>query len=232
MRVSDESELVRAFKEQIALENELEDAKNRLSLQPDFNLPDAFDLLDRYNLGSLSANDLSDSLAVNGVYALSEDVFLFVKRYDRNADGRIASSEFSDAFMPKNASYATTLQLRRAHYSLLRAPRHEYFSSYTRELFFKTIRIHFSVESSAENIRRRLLARPGFNPSDAFTAVDSDRNGFITRDEFKGILREYGFFPTETELQWLVDRYDRDHDGRITYSEFAEEIYPKSPSRR
>jgi Ca2+-binding EF-hand superfamily protein len=109
MRVSDESELVRAFKEQIALENELEDAKNRLALQPDFNLPDAFDLLDRYNIGSLSANDLSDSLALNGVYALSEDVFLFVKRYDRNADGRIAQSEFSDAFMPKNASYATSL---------------------------------------------------------------------------------------------------------------------------
>ena len=70
MRVSDESELVRAFKEQIALENELEDAKNRLALQPDFNLPDAFDLLDRYNLGSLSANDLSDSLTTNGVYAV------------------------------------------------------------------------------------------------------------------------------------------------------------------
>jgi hypothetical protein len=70
MRVSDESELVRAFKEQIALENELEDAKNRLALQPDFNLPDAFDLLDRYNLGSLSANDLSDSLAANGAYAV------------------------------------------------------------------------------------------------------------------------------------------------------------------
>jgi hypothetical protein len=134
--------------------------------------------------------------------------------------------------LPKNASYATSLQLRRANYSLLRVPRSEYFSVYTRDLFFKTIRIHFSVEQSAENIRRRLLGRPGFNPSDAFTAVDSDRNGFITRDEFKGILREYGFFPTETELQWLVDRYDRDHDGRITYSEFAEEIYPKSPSRR
>ena len=70
MRVSDESELVRAFKEQITLENELEDAKNRLALQPDFNLPDAFDLLDRYNRGSLSAHELSDSLSVNGVYAV------------------------------------------------------------------------------------------------------------------------------------------------------------------
>ena len=232
MRIDDESELVRGFKEQITLENELEDAKNRLALQPDFNLPDAFDLLDRHLFSTLSATELSDSLAVNGVYTISEDVFLFIKRYDRNADGRINYAEFSDAFMPKSASISTSLQLRRAHYSIIRAPRSEYFSSYTRELFFKTLRVHFSVESSAENLRRRLLRRPGFSASDAFTAVDSDRNGFITRDEFKRILREYGFFPTETELQWLVDRYDRDRDGRISYSEFTEEILPKSPSRR
>lgn len=232
LKVDDENELVRAFKEQISLENELEDAKNRLALQSDFNLPDAFDLLDRHVLGQLSANELSDSLASNGVYALSEDVYLFVKRYDRNLDGRVSYSEFSDAFLPKNASYSTTLQLRRAHYSILRVPRSDYFSSYTRELFFKTLRVHFSVEASAENLRRRLLRRPGFSASDAFSAVDKDRNGFITRDEFRGILREYGIWVTETEIQWLVERYDRNQDGRISYSEFIEEILPKSPSRR
>jgi hypothetical protein len=74
MRYDDESELVRGFKEQISLENELEDAKNKLALQPDFNLPDAFDLLDRHMFSSLSATELSDSLVVNGVYAISEDV--------------------------------------------------------------------------------------------------------------------------------------------------------------
>jgi len=134
--------------------------------------------------------------------------------------------------MPKSASHSTSLQLRRANYSILRVPRHEYFSSYTRELFWKTLRVHFSVEASAENLRRRLLRRPGFSASDAFTAVDSDRNGFITRDEFRRILREYGIYVSETEIQWLVERYDRDHDGRISYSEFVEEILPKSPSRR
>lgn len=89
MRLDDESDLVRGFKEQITLENELEDAKNRLALQPDFNLPDAFDLLDRHLLGSLTATELGDSLASNGVYTISEDVFLFVKRYDRNGDSRV-----------------------------------------------------------------------------------------------------------------------------------------------
>ena len=93
MKADDENELVRAFKEQIALENELEDAKNRLALQPDFNVPDAFDLLDRHHLGSLTATELSDSLASNGIYAVSEDVFLFVKRYDRNQDSRLSYGE-------------------------------------------------------------------------------------------------------------------------------------------
>ena len=232
MKVSDENELVRAFKEQISLENELEDAKNRLALQPDFNVPDAFDLLDRHLFGSLSATELGDSLASNGIYTVSEDVFLFVKRYDRNHDGRLNYSEFQDALMPKSVSHATSLQLRRPHYSILRVPRHEYFSSYTRELLWKTLRVHFSVEASAENLRRRLLIRPGFSASDAFAAVDQDRNGFITRDEFRGILREYGVFPTETEISWLIERYDRDRDGRISYTEFVEEILPKSPSRR
>ena len=232
LKADDESELVRGFREQIQLENELEDAKNRLALQPDFNVPDAFDLLDRYNLGSLTATELSDSLASNGIYTSSEDVFLFVKRYDRNHDSRLHSYEIQEALMPKSASHATSLQLRRAHFSILRAPRHEYFSSYTRELFWKTLRVHFSVEASAENLRRRLLRRPGFSASDAFAAVDQDRNGFITRDEFRAILREYGFYQTETEINWLLERYDRDRDSRISYSEFVEEILPKSPSRR
>ena len=181
LKGDDENELVRGFREQITLENELEDAKNRLALQSDFNLPDAFDLLDRHILGQLSSTELGDSLASNGIYANSEDVFLFVKRYDRNLDGRLNFTEFSEAFQPKQASLSTTLQLRRAHYSVLRAPRSEYFTSYTRELFFKTLRVHFSVEASAENLRRRLIRRPGFNAGDAFVAVDADRDGFITQ---------------------------------------------------
>ena len=94
----------------------MEDAKNRLALQPDFNLPDAFDLLDRHVFSTLSATELSDSLAINGVYTISEDVFLFIKRYDRNGDGRINYAEFSDAFMPKSASISVS------HHSKPRLP--------------------------------------------------------------------------------------------------------------
>ena len=80
-------------------------------------------------------------------------------------------------------------------------------------------------------MRKRLFRRPVFNAYDAFAACDADKNGFITRDEFKSLLREYGFYSTDTELSWLIDRYDKNFDGKISYSEFMDEIMPKSPSR-
>jgi Ca2+-binding EF-hand superfamily protein len=43
------------------------------------------------------------------------------------------------------------------------------------------------------------------------------------------MLKEYGFYATDSEITWLIDRYDKNRDGRISYSEFIDEILPKSP---
>ena len=81
-------------------------------------------------------------------------------------------------------------------------------------------------------IREDLNRSRNFSLHDAFSAIDQDRDGYITRNEFKDILKEYGFYALETEVTWLIDRYDRDRDGRVSYSEFLDEILPKSPSKR
>ena len=232
LKQDDEEELVRAFKEQISLEKELEDAKVRLALQPDFNLMDAFQMLDRTAKGYVRGLELADVLSDLGTYAYKDNVYLFVRRYDKNTDGRLLYSEFCDAFTPKTSSHSITLNSRSAYYLHQGYPKNEYFTRDTRELYLRTFKVHFSVEESAELLRKRLLRRPGFSAHDAFTACDTDKNGYITRDEFKGILREYGFYALDNEVTWLIDRYDRNRDGRISYSEFIDEILPKSPSRR
>jgi len=54
LKTEDEEELVRAFKEQISLEKELEDAKLKLSQQSDFNLMDGFQCIDKAARGNVT----------------------------------------------------------------------------------------------------------------------------------------------------------------------------------
>jgi len=82
LKHDDEEELIRAFKEQINLEKELEDARIRLAMQPDFNLMDAFQMFDLDKKGWFNAPELLDALREHGVYADRESVNLFVRRYD------------------------------------------------------------------------------------------------------------------------------------------------------
>jgi len=106
LKQDDEEELVRAFKEQIALEKELEDAKIRLAMQVDFNLMDGFQMIDKNAKGWVSTPELVDSLAELGLYAHKDDVYLFVRRYDKDSDGRLLYSDFCDAFTPKAYHHA------------------------------------------------------------------------------------------------------------------------------
>jgi len=73
-------------------------------------------MLDRTAKGWVTAPELVDILNELGLYAHRDDVYLFVRRYDKNSDGRLLYSEFCDAFTPKSAHHASTLNLRKAYY--------------------------------------------------------------------------------------------------------------------
>jgi Ca2+-binding EF-hand superfamily protein len=193
---------------------------------------DAFQMLDRTAKGWVTAPELAEAVSDLGVFVNRDDVYLFVRRYDKDSDGRLLYSDFCDAFSPKTPSHSTTLNMRKAYYLHHSYPKNEYFTRDTRDYLLKTFKVHFTVEESAELLRKRLSRRPSFNVHDAFMTCDQDKNGYITRDEFKGILKEYGFYATDSEISWLIDRYDKNHDGRISYSEFIDEILPKSPIKR
>lgn len=58
----EEIEVAKLFKDTIYLERELESAKIDLSLKPDFNLKDCYQLFDPQGKGYLTAYDLTKSL--------------------------------------------------------------------------------------------------------------------------------------------------------------------------
>ena len=57
-------------------------------------------IFDTYNRGEVCSYDLKDGLSVIGVYPTSEEVDLFIQRYDTNKDRVLRFSEFSTAFTP------------------------------------------------------------------------------------------------------------------------------------
>ena len=48
-------------------------------------------------------------------------------------------------------------------------------------------------------------------------------------NEFRWFLREYGITTTGKDLLALMSRYDRNNDGKVTFSEFHNEVEPHSP---
>jgi len=98
------------LKDIIFLERELEACKIELALKPDFNLLDAFKMLDTAYMGYLSFTELSSKLATTfeldtiGIKGL-ESMQLLFDRYDSTKDQRLSLAEFCRAFTPLTQEY-------------------------------------------------------------------------------------------------------------------------------
>jgi len=88
-----------------------------------------------------------------------------------------------------------------------------------------------SNEVTSEAIRQKLNRRPLFNVYEAFKALDKADIGAFSIEEFKVLLLDHGIYATSKDVLNLVERFDKNHDGKVTYSEFVSEITPKSPTR-
>ncbi len=88
--------------------------------------------------------------------------------------------------------------------------------------------MHLDNEGTTESLRQRLSRRYNFNVHEAFSYLDANDDGIISADELGDILDRNDFYATQRELKLLMDRLDGNRDGRITYSEFVQEMTPKS----
>ena len=188
----DEDQLFASFREMLLLERELERAKvDLITTCPDFNLYDAFKLLDRGTKGWIQSFDLRDAMTdPRGIdlpdFSL-EDVDLFLARYDRDNDRKLRFSEFCDAFTPMDKFHADIINRRQS-------------VGYSGHLSEKALMIyrlvwttHQRIEKRAEHLRQKLLNSPTFSIYDAFQRVDINGDGKITSYELRAVIEQYGF---------------------------------------
>lgn len=75
-----------------------------------------------------------------------------------------------------------------------------------------------SSSSLAEVVN--VIQNAGIKLKDAFDAFDKDRDGFISRDEFKVAFKEMHLGLTVHEIDEMLKEIDTSRDGRISYQEF------------
>lgn len=222
LRLADEDELVRALREQISLERELENAKIALIQAPDFNVFDAFRIFDVDSRGWISLTDLKLGLQDIGIYPSIEELELYFKRYDKDNDMRLRFSEFSDSFTPVDAYYSGLLNRRTSNDTRGRLySRDDCFLNQTKLEFKNVWRTHFKIESFSESLRQRLYKRPGFDVYEAFASCDLYDDGVVSKDELRRLIESRGFYVSEKEVSTLVEKIDKDKDGRISLSEVS-----------
>jgi len=117
LRVYDEDQLVHGLKDQCNLEQELENAKITLAQKHDFNIRDAFDIFDVPRYGQIDAYQLRSGLNAIGVYPTSDEVDLFITRYDTDGNRRLSYHEFAAAFLAHDGYYRSMVERRPSNYT-------------------------------------------------------------------------------------------------------------------
>jgi Ca2+-binding EF-hand superfamily protein len=93
----------------LALDSHLDSVKVELSKQEDFNLIDAFKFFDHKGRGCISTAELLSGLANLSVSATTDDLYNFLKRFDRIEEDRLKYADFCDAFIPHDSYHANRL---------------------------------------------------------------------------------------------------------------------------
>lgn len=82
LHLPEEDALVTAIKDLCSAEREMEAQKTALTLKSDFNLVDCFHIFDINRDGFVDTHELRQGLSAIGVHPTSEDIELFMTRYD------------------------------------------------------------------------------------------------------------------------------------------------------
>ena len=151
-----------------------------------------------------------------------DEVLLFVKRYDRTHDGRLNFNEFSQAFLAFDVYYSSMVSRRGSNYVARIVRPEDVFLPHTVAEFQNMWRTHIRVENAGESLRQRLNARPGFNAFEAFNSLDLTNTGSISPEELRRLLESRGYFIGHKEASQVINKFDKQGKGRVTFAEFQD----------
>lgn len=81
----------------------------------------------------------------------------------------------------------------------------------------------FNIEDLIAEIKAKILERSSFGIrgiARIFKAMDDNGNGQLDVDDFRWGFIDYGFNVTKEEAQQLLEHFDKDKNGTVSFDEF------------
>ena len=202
--------LFQFFNLQLSLLRDLEAKKHALSLRIDFHPWTCFELLSPSHGKYLTLQHIETGLGQLGVKTEPSSLRRVMLAYNCSSDGKLKYSEFVDMLAAQSFRPSRTSPV-----SLRPDTIHCLSSVYSSII---------DTETKIESARVGLSINPTFKCSGAFSVIDSEGKGSVSKDEFQRVLTANRLCATDQEAFALFKRYDKNRDGKVTFAEFVQEV--------
>ena len=125
--------------------------------------------------------------------------------------------EFVNMLSPLNKQYAMNLKTNKSYES--NYDNENEITHDTKELFINVLDNLLSNEIKVEKLRNSVNKASFFSVKDAFESLKNSLRNFLIKDDFKLFLSICNSFASETEIDLLFERFDKNHDGKVTFNE-------------
>lgn len=196
----------------IDFENQIEQLRNQLINNQNFNLPNLFCIFDKYNNNYISFMDFSDAL--ESLDILTKNAILLFSKYDSNSKGRLSQEDFYNIFLPQNKE------------NILPANEEKIIQE---NLDIEDIEP--SIKGSIVELINSLIEYCSFladlpkwfdkNQEEIFLCydlIDKDKKGYLGEEEFSSIFDNK---IQVSDLLLIMEKIDSDKDGKITLEDLV-----------
>ena len=194
----------------------LEEKRTNLAMRYDFALTDMFSMADYDRTGVVTLENLRRFSFDNSLALDNEDLCIIIDRFDKDRDGMLSFSEFSDLWLPRAHEYRRMMQER------LGRSVNQYFefTTLTQSHIRDLLRSVVTVEENFECNKFRLTDGRYLSADEIFAFLDKWKTGSVTLTEFTQSLEDAGIYCTAQDSKTLFEQFDKNKDGRITFEEF------------
>ena len=195
--------LISCFKQSLEELQILEEKRRNLAMRFDFCLTETFSMIDSTMHGYIGLNELNNYSLDSGIILNREDWAVVIDRFDKDKDGYLSFTEFTDIFAPYSHSYRKTM---------VRRPvlNHKRFANLTvqtkkiiKDLLYNIVRFEINFDSIKYKITQGL-----YNVSiEIFRMLDENKNGYIQLHEFSDWLKRNGIKACSNNVRIFFQKF-------------------------